>query len=113
MFIYWFWALNEKEKSRKKPKNDDNDENDDRCFQHAAKIVLNHEKTELHPEGDSNIKQSIDNYNWKRINYPSKIEHWKIFLKMIQQLLSMFYMLKKREYVLLIFKKFIQIEKNK
>ena len=112
MFIYWFWALDEKEKSRKKPKNDDNDD-DDRCFQHPAKIVLNHEKTELHPEGDSNIKQSIDNYNWKRINYPSKIEHWKIFLKMIQQLLSMFYMLKKREYVLLIFKKFIQIEKNK
>ena len=28
-----------------------------------------------------NIKPFIDNYNWEKVNYPSKIEDWKRFEK--------------------------------
>ena len=58
------------------------------------------------------IKPLINNYNWLGINYPSKIEDSERFEKIIQQLLLMFPILKKKKYVQLIFQKFIQIEKK-
>ena len=35
----------------------------------------------------SNIKPFMNKYNWEKINYPSKINDWKKFKKIIQQLL--------------------------
>ena len=54
---------------------------DDECFQYAATVALNYEETESHPERVSNIKPFINKYNWKGINYPSKIDNWKTFEK--------------------------------
>ena len=38
-------------------------------------------KVESHPERISNIKPFINKYNWKGINYSSKIDDWKTFEK--------------------------------
>ena len=45
--------------------------NDDKCFQYAIIVALNHEQIKSHPERISNIKSFIDHYNWKEINFPS------------------------------------------
>ena len=58
------------------PKNED-----DKCFQYAVTIALNYGEIESHPERVSNIKLFIDKYNWKGINYLSKIDDWKTFEK--------------------------------
>ena len=42
-------------------------------------VALNYGETELHPERVSNIKPYINKYNWKGINYPSKIDDWRTF----------------------------------
>ena len=81
------------------PKNDD-----DRCFQYAATIALSFDETKIDPQRVLNIKAFINNYNWKEIYYPSKIEDWKRFKK---QWLLMFCILKKKKYVQLIFQKLI------
>ena len=38
-------------------------------------------KVESHPERISNIKPFINKYNWKGINYSSKIDDWKTLKK--------------------------------
>ena len=40
-------------------------------------VALNYGEIELHPERVSNIKLFINKYNWKGINYPSKIDDLK------------------------------------
>ena len=52
---------------------------DDKCFKHAVAIALNHEQIKSHPERISKIKPFIDQYNWKKINFPSHKENWKKF----------------------------------
>ena len=42
-------------------------------------IALSYGEIESHPERVSNIKPF--KYKWKRINYPSKIDDWKMFEK--------------------------------
>ena len=45
--------------------------NDDKCFQYAINVALNHQKIKIHPERTSKIKPLIDQYNWKEIDFPS------------------------------------------
>ena len=52
--------------------------NDDKCFQHALTVALNHEQIKIHSERISKIKLFIDQYNWKEINYRIK-KDWKEF----------------------------------
>ena len=52
---------------------------DDRCFQYAVTIVLNHEQIKAHPERISKIKPFIDQYNWNEIDFPSLGKDWKKF----------------------------------
>ena len=54
---------------------------DDKCFQYAATVALNYEELKWNPERVSNIKPFINKYNWKVINYSSKIDDWKTFEK--------------------------------
>ena len=65
-----------KKKATINPKN-----TDDTCFQYAATIALNYEEIKRNPERVSNNKPFINKYNWKGINYPSKIDDWKTFQK--------------------------------
>ena len=52
---------------------------DDKCFQYALTVALNHEKIKDHPERISKIKPFINQYNWDDINFPSTGKDWKKF----------------------------------
>ena len=52
------WLKNKK--ATINPKN-----NDDKFFQYAIAVVLNHEQIKSHPERTSNIKSFTNQYNWK------------------------------------------------
>ena len=51
------WLKNKK--ATKNPKN-----NDDKCFQYAITVALNHEQTKIDPQRVTKIKPFIDQYNW-------------------------------------------------
>ena len=53
--------------------------NDDRCFQYAVTVALNHEQIKDHPERILKIKPFIDKYDWKEIDFPSTGKDWKKF----------------------------------
>ena len=61
-----------KKKATINPKN-----TDDKCFQYVVTVALNYEEIKWNSERVSNIKLFINKYNWKGINYPSKIDDWK------------------------------------
>ena len=46
-----------------------------------ATVASNYDKVKWSPEIASNIKSFIKKYNWKGINYPSKLDDWKTFEK--------------------------------
>ena len=52
---------------------------DDKCFQYALTVALNHEKIKDYPERISKIKPFIDHYNWNEIDFPSTGKYWKKF----------------------------------
>ena len=52
---------------------------DDKCFQYALTVALNHEKIKDHPERISKIKPFINQCNWDDINFPSTGKDWKKF----------------------------------
>ena len=65
---------------------------DDRCFQYAVTVTLNHEQIKNNPERISKIKPFIDQYNWNEIDFPSHGKDWKNLSQTINQLLLIFYM---------------------
>ena len=72
ILILWDWI--KKKKATINPKNED-----DKCFQYGVAFALNYGDTESHPERCSNTKPFINKYNWKGMNYPSKIDDSKTF----------------------------------
>ena len=52
---------------------------DDRCFQYAVTVAINHEQIKDHPERISKVKPFIDKYDWKEIDFPSTGKDWKKF----------------------------------
>ena len=65
-----------KKKATIKPKNEG-----DKCFHYPATAALNYEEIKWNPERVSNIIPFINKYNWRGINYPSKMDNWKTFQK--------------------------------
>ena len=59
------------------------------------------------------IKPFINKYNWDRTKYPSNIDDWKTFEKIVQRLLLIFCILNKWKYVHLIFQNLTRIVKSK
>ena len=53
----------------------------DKCLQYAVLIALNFEEIKKNPQKFSNTKPFINNYNWEKISYLSKIANWKRFEK--------------------------------
>ena len=53
----------------------------DKCFQYAAKVILNHEKIGKNLQRISKIKPSITKCYWKGTNYLSQKDDWKKFEK--------------------------------
>ena len=52
---------------------------DDKCFQYALTVALNHEKITRDRQRISKIKPFIDQYNWNEIDFPSTGKDWKKF----------------------------------
>ena len=68
------WLKNKK--ATINPKN-----NDDKCFQYAVTVALNYEQIKKDPQRITKIKPFIDQYNWKKINFPSPKNDWDEFGK--------------------------------
>ena len=51
--------------------------NDNKCFQYAITIVLNHKEIKKDPHRITTIKPFINKYNWEEINYSSEKSDWK------------------------------------
>ena len=66
------WLKNKRETIN--PKN-----NDEKCFQYAMAVALNHKSIVKDPQRISKIKPFINKYNWKEINFPSHKSNWKKF----------------------------------
>ena len=90
-----------------------NTKNTDKCFQHPVTVALNYEEIKWNPESVSNITPLINKYNWKRINYPTKIDDWKTFEKNNPTIALNILYIKKSKYVQLIFQNITQTVKNK
>ena len=58
--------MDKNKKATINPKN-----NNEKCFQYAITVALNHEQIKSHLEKISNIKLFIGQYDWKEINLPS------------------------------------------
>ena len=69
------WVSNKKETIN--PRNNKDDDNN--CFMYAITVVLNHQEISCHPERISKIKQFLNNYNWKNIDFPSQRNDWERF----------------------------------
>ena len=80
---------------------------DDKCFQYALTVALNHEKIKDYPERISKIKPFIDQYNWNEIDFPSTGKDWKNLSQTINQLLLIFYM-----YLIILKKYVMRISQN-
>ena len=81
---------------------------------HGGTIVpLNQEKNEWHLEVVSNIKPFLNNYNWEWISYHQKLNIGKDLEKIMQQFLSISFMLMKNKYPILVLQKLIDIEEDK
>ena len=53
--------------------------NDDNCFQYAITVALNHQNIGRNPQRISNVKPFINQYNWKRVEFPTEQKDWKRF----------------------------------
>ena len=54
---------------------------DDKCFQYAVTVSLNHQNIKNKPERISKIKPFIDRYDWNEIESPSYEKDWNKFGK--------------------------------
>ena len=53
--------------------------NDDKCFQYALTIALNHQNLKSNSERMPNLKPFINRYDWKEIDFTSHEKVWKKF----------------------------------
>ena len=53
--------------------------NDDKCFQYAITMALNHEQIKKDPKGITKINPFLDQYNGKEIKFPSNEKDWNEF----------------------------------
>ena len=52
---------------------------DNKCFQYAITVSLNHQNIYHHPERISKLEPFINNYNWKDAEFPSHSKDWRKF----------------------------------
>ena len=76
-------------------------------------VALNYGEIKSHSEIVLNVKPFINKYNWKRINYLSKIDDWKTYEKNNPTMLLIFCILKRKKYAQLIFQNITQPVKDK
>ena len=65
----------EKKKATINPQNT----KDDYCFAYSIVAALHHEEIGKNPHRIKKLMPYINNYNWKKINFPSEQKDWKTF----------------------------------
>ena len=101
------WIKNKKDTINQK-------NNDNKCFQYAATLALNHKEIRIHSKRISKIKSFMDKYNWKEINFSSGKNEWKKLEKNYLTIsLNMLHAKRKKTYILPTFENISQIVKNK
>ena len=50
---------------------------DNKCFQCAITVALNHEEIRKHSERLAKFKRFVNKYNWEGIYFPSEKDDWK------------------------------------
>ena len=89
------WIKNKRSTINHKNKNN-------KCFQYAVAVSLNHDKINRNPQRVSKIRPYINEYNWDGIDFPSTSKDWKkIELNNESIALNIFYV-PLEKYVLLI-----------
>ena len=73
---------------------------DNKCFQYAVAVTLNHEEIKKDPQRITKINPFISKYNWEGIIFHQKKMIGKNLRKVIEQVLLIFCMLKKKKYIL-------------
>ena len=69
---------------------------DNKWFQYAVTVALNHEEIRRHSEKIIKIKSFLNEYDWEGMNFPSERDDWKKFEKnKITIALDVFYAKKK------------------
>ena len=76
---------------------------DNKCFRYAVTAELNHEKITKDPQIITKIKSFINKYKWEGISFPSKKMIGKRLRNTIKPLLLIFWLLKIKKYILLMF----------
>ena len=56
-----------------------NPKNNGMCFQYALTVALNYQNIEKNPQRILKIKPFINQYDWKKIDFPSEQKDWKNF----------------------------------
>ena len=56
---------------------------DNKCFQYAITVALNHEEIKKDLQRITKIKPFINKYNWEGINFQSQKDDWKKKLRTI------------------------------
>ena len=54
---------------------------DNKYFQYAVTVALNHEERGKYSKRITKIKPFINKYNWEEINFPSEEDDWKTIEK--------------------------------
>ena len=54
---------------------------DNKCFQYAVTVALDHEEIKKYLQRITKIKPFISKYNWEGMKYPSEKGDWKKFEK--------------------------------
>ena len=62
---------------KKKATSNSINKKDNKCFQYAVTVALNHEEINKRSEKNDKIKSVINKYNWKEVNFPSEKDDWK------------------------------------
>ena len=81
-----------KKKATINPKN-----NDDKCFQYALTVAINHKQIKKDHQRISKIKPFIDQDNWKEIDFPASFNYGKSLNQIMNQLLLIFYKCLKKQ----------------
>ena len=78
---------------------------DQKCFQNAVPLALNHGEIKKEPQRITKIKPFINKHNWEIINYKIMKNNEHIALNVLYS--------KKKKYILLMFQNITQIAKSK
>ena len=86
--------------------------NDNKCFQYATTVVLNHEEIGTSSQRISKIQCFISKYNWEGINYLTEKDDWEKFEKINLAIALNVLYAKRKEYILTMFQNITQSMKT-